>query len=465
MSSETTSNQAIVIEKVTADSMQVNVNGQVQQIKNGFEELKSLLRGLEAENFKSGDKIYNIGSITNASFSAEIGKKTFNMYLCRQLTEAIQEYNPDARSFLENIKEADKADWETQSRYTRRASGYIIASFVGVLGLLLRKIIASGQDASSGSNYKDYLEVCIATATRTLQLLCYAFISAFWDHAKTRQFDLSRDQANTLDNFFNSSVELNITEYVQLLKTLLSIFHEQQLEFPFSEIKEMESELEGESAFLNCCKSLQDISDKIDSGSFDLATAFEAEIELTKFLVRLKFLANYKMVSVKEIAYEEARYGTAQYLHAYTFLGIDSENNMFTERYKYDNNPISSDAILLFKNKYQSGLNLFPFIIDINALTNELEVKICFYACCEENKKRLTYSDINKVSSDKQDDPNDINDPSVVTIIYNEEIEKDINASIDRDITRFRSDAKRFHSMKLNIAYKTFQKAREAVLE
>src|SRR5450432_4826775 len=108
----------VVIENVTADSMKVTVNGDLKEIKNNLEELKSLLKNLSAENFKSGDKIYNIGTITNAVFSAEIGKKTFNMYLCRKLTEALRDYSMDAKDFLDNIKDEDKADWETQNRYT-----------------------------------------------------------------------------------------------------------------------------------------------------------------------------------------------------------------------------------------------------------------------------------------------------------------------------------------------------------
>ena len=45
--------------------MQVNVNGEIKEIKNNLDELKSLLQNVSAENFKTGDKIYNIGTITN----------------------------------------------------------------------------------------------------------------------------------------------------------------------------------------------------------------------------------------------------------------------------------------------------------------------------------------------------------------------------------------------------------------
>ncbi len=465
MPPDTTGAPSVVIENVTADSMKVNINGEVQEIKNGLDELKLLLQKMNAEDFKSGDKIYNIGSITNATFSAEIGKKTFNMFLCRKLTEAIQDYSPDAKSFLESIKDADKADWETQSRYTRKANSYIISSFVGVLGVLLRKLIASGQDASSNNNYKDYIEVCIATVNRALQLLCYSFISSLWNQKNDKKFDLDKDTANDLDNFFNTSVELNISDYVQLFKALIKMFTNQNLDFPFKEIKDMADDLKESSVFLTSCKNLQAISDKLDSGQYILSTAFEAETELTSFLSTLKFLVNYKMVSIKDIVYEEVRSNQAQYLHSYTFLGIDSENNMYAEKFRYNSKPVSTDAILLFNDTYTKGLNLFPFIIDYNALTDEMEAKICFFTYFEENKKKLTYSDINKISSDKTINPNDVSDPSMVVINFNEGIANEISAIQDSDITQFKSDVKRYHDMKLNVAYDTFKKAKKEILD
>ncbi len=459
-------NQQIVIENVTADNMLVNVNGELKNIRNGLDELKSLLQGIQAESFKSGDKIYNIGSITNATFSAEIGKKSFNLFLYRKLTEAIQEYSPDAKSFLDKLKEADKASWETQSRYTDKVKVYIVSSFVGVLGILLRKLFASGKDALATGNYKDYHEVCIATATRTLQLLCYAFISSFWDYSKNTKYPLTSDQHATLDNFFTTDVEPNIVEYANLLKTLVAVFREQQLDYPFIELKSMDADLANGSGFLTACKNLQEISNTLDKGQFTLSTAFTAEAELTTFLVTLKFLASYKMASVKDILYEEVRNSAAQYLHAYNLLGGDYESKSI-QKFKYDKNPISTDAILLYKNRYLEGLNLFPFIIDINALTDEKEVKICFYSYYEENQgkntKNLTYTHIDEIASANGD--NDLQNAAVITISYNDEIEKNITSSIDMDITWLKADSKKFYEMKLNEVYKTFQQAKASILE
>ncbi len=453
----------IVIQNVTVDSMQVNVNGEIKEIKNNLDELKSLLQKTSTENFKSGDKIYNIGSITNAVFSAEIGKKTFNMYLCRKLTEALSTYSADTKDFLDNIKEADKADWETQVRYTRKANGYIISCFVGVLGMLLQKVISSGIGAFTSNSSRDYIEVCIATATRALQLLCFSFVSKLWDYKKGNNLELTRDQSNILNNFFNSEIELNIRDYIELLHTLVSIFDAQKIEYPFSEFNK--DDLIDGSSFTTACKNLEDIKSKLDSGQVIYATAFEAENELTIFLSTLSFLANYKMVSVKQITYNNIRNEDVRYLHSYTFLGVDNDDKLFSTKFKYDEHPISNDAVLIYKDKYQEGLNLFPFIIDVNALTNELEVKICFYTCFEERKKRLTYFDINKITSDKNDDFKNVGDPSQVVIQFNEDIERDLESNTDHDITGLMKDTEKFKNLQLNVVYKIFQNAQKEILD
>jgi hypothetical protein len=49
-------------------------------------------------------------------------------------------------------------------------------------------------------------------------------------------------------------------------------------------------------------------------------------------------------------------------------------------------------------------------------------------------------------------------------ICYNEEIEKSITNSIDRDVTWLKSDGKKYSDMKLNEVYKTFLKAKATIL-
>jgi hypothetical protein len=125
---------------------------------------------------------------------------------------------------------------------------------VGILVILLQKLISSGKDAFSSNNARDYLEVCIATVTRTLQLLCFSFISKLWDYKKHNTCELTREQSNILDNFFNTDIELNIRDYVELVKTLVDIFDAQQIEYPFAEFNK--DCLKEDGSFIKACKNL-----------------------------------------------------------------------------------------------------------------------------------------------------------------------------------------------------------------
>jgi hypothetical protein len=51
-----------------------------------------------------------------------------------------------------------------------------------------------------------------------------------------------------------------------------------------------------------------------------------------------------------------------------------------------------TDAVLLYKGNYRQNLNLFPFIVDINALTSEGGAKICFYSSYDHARCTVNYS-------------------------------------------------------------------------
>ncbi len=94
-----------------------------------------------------------------------------------------------------------------------------------------------------------------------------------------------------------------------------------------------------------------------------------------------------------------------------------------------------------------------------------MEVRICFYAYFEDRKKKLTYSDINKIASDKNNDPTNIGDPSQVVIQFNDDVEKDLESNPDHDITGIMKDVGNFKNLQLNVVYKIFQTAQKEILE
>jgi hypothetical protein len=129
--------------------------------------------------------------------------------------------------------------------------------------------------------------------------------------------------------------------------------------------------------------------------SVTLQDCSDAETNLTTVLTSFNFLAGYKMISIKSIDYSEMRNTRPQYIYNYTDLcGIDIKSNRNTdqEKVKYEDSPINTDAVFLFKDDYKQGLNLFPFIIDMNALSLTGGQKICFYAAKATADGSLNYT-------------------------------------------------------------------------
>ena len=70
---------------------------------------------------QNASQIYNVGTINNAVFTTDTVIKTYNLYLCRNLTEALSEYKPKVKEFLGKMKQTGKTDWEKDQRFTKIA--------------------------------------------------------------------------------------------------------------------------------------------------------------------------------------------------------------------------------------------------------------------------------------------------------------------------------------------------------
>ncbi len=357
-------------------SVYTNIDNLINQFRNQLDKFLPLVGGSPETATKNAEDEHPATPVKN----------TFNEKLTRGLIEAMAPGIPRVKKFLDNANRM-AADWETQQRFSDPAKELIAINYVGVLGIQLRKLIAIGKEEFSANKQKKYLEHCQLTAKRALQLLCFALISKLWDAKKDNPYTLSPEQTDTCNNFFEDEFEWEINGFIQLFKTLMDIFTTNRLEFPFTGLDQFNEQLKQESQFTMAHEKLQSLR--------DLQDCSEAENHLTTVLTALNFLAGYKMMSIKSIGYSEMRNSSPHYLYNYTDLvGIDSKSNrnQEQEKVKYEEVPINTDAVLLYKESYKQSLNLFPFIIDMNALSVTGGQKICFYAAKANEDGSLNYS-------------------------------------------------------------------------
>lgn len=362
------------IQSIQPETITLEVNGEIKEIQNQLEELKDLLQNMEVQKVQYAEKIYNIEHINEANFGFVTGKKAFNELFTKSVMKSIEPYCVPAQKFLSRVQSIP--DWEQHARISDKAKEIIAYSFVGVIGIQLSKLTAIGKEPFSDTKQRKYLDKGITIIKRSLDLVNFTFLSVLWDFQKAQQAQMNPDHKKVLEQFFDRSFEQSVQEQQKLLATLSDIFDQNNIPCPFPafDFTSITSQLE------EICTKVQQLKQQLDRQEYSLIECFAIEQELSHFFSCFAFLAQYEMASIKRIGYKQMRHVAPGYLHRFSALGIDSKANVDAEKILFTNETVDTDAVLIYTGaQYKKNINLFPLIIDYNALTLEQGVKICFY--------------------------------------------------------------------------------------
>jgi|GEM_PF-1162504 len=385
-------NANITIQEVSNSTITLNVNGEIREIQNQLTELKAVLKNLDVTNIKYENKIYNIGHINEANFGIVTSSKVFNGVLTKELILLLKEkLRPGA--FLNNLPPEDKDNWETIRQHLKDAQNILEDSFIWVIGWEIRRLFSIGNDREKRMETKidEYISHCFSTYRVTLQLAIYIFISKLWDE-KSRDKDIDTNK-KPIRNFFTSNRAFKLVELRDLLQALIDIFNKNQLAYPVekTELGDIQEFLQPDSKFNKACIELEKL-EAMDPAKevYGLGHCHTAEISLTAILATFRLFTNYQLITLKKIEYEESRYCAARYIKELNILEKREAKNLM-RILKYDKVPALTYSVF-FRNETKA-INLFPFLLDYNALTNETDFQIYFYEC-REGESDLRYFSI-----------------------------------------------------------------------
>lgn len=370
-------NPPILTQSESDDMLTLTIDGESHEIKNLLSELKSLLQKHQNQTVQYADKIYNIAHINEANFGIVTSNRLFNTVLTKAFIELIPEAK--RKAFLDSVDAKDKENWECMKVYATNAQNLIQENFIWIIAWELRRLFSIGKDKEKRTEQKidDYISHCFSTYRLSLQLLNAVFLSKLWD-CKKQGKDLDTN-ISILQTFFHSGRKLKLIELRTLFQALLRLFQENELELPLqaTELGEIAAYLSPESAFNKACLELEDLERIEERGeAYDLASCHTAEIQLATILTAFPFFANYQLVSMKKVEYEEIRNKKPRYIKDYSVLGQKERENL-RRIIQYDDKP-SLSYVVFFRNQARL-INLFPFILDYNALTNEADFKLFVY--------------------------------------------------------------------------------------
>ncbi len=327
-------------------------------------------------SLSAGGNIH-IGNITYGS-AAAAPIRPLNEHLTKTLIPAIQAHSTAAARFLEKVQALP--DWHSDARISDKAREVLAYSFVGVIGIQLSKLFAIGKEEFSENTQHKFIGKCLQLARRSLDLVVFALVSQLWEEQKKQARTFDAAQTKALSDFFDRAFEPALSAQLELLETLYGLFREHKLSFPLPELADFGPNFQPESTFRKAVNTLQSIDAQYGKKKDTPEDCLAAEQALTELLAALHFLAACRMASIKRIGYWQIRTEPARYMHRFAALGIDSKANVDAEKIDFTDETAHTDAVLLYRgDRYQTGINLSPFVIDHNALIFESGVKACFY--------------------------------------------------------------------------------------
>lgn len=361
-------NNDIHIEKVEKEKILLKVNGQNREIFKKLDALQELLKQLDTERFQTANKIYNIQSINQASFSVVMDSVGTEKPLPLGLAEnLITAQNIWIQSLKEELQEQPNISVGNKPGRIFHHYGWLIETFLLKMASKvahkdpLRRLSFMTEAYQSSLRYLSYIQLA--------QLISSSKQESFQDF-----FQLDAQQFHRFDflNLLFRTSSLIPTEdyFIFQMKGLV-----QELFDPTSELYETVIFLEQQrSALIN--KTIGSV-DSLDLVLDQYLTA------LVYWLRSLSFLAQYRLVSIKDINLSYQLGTPKNFVHTYGEL-----HGMYDERASdFDTRSLQdvftySRSVLLFKgssievclnqiDKASNYLSLSPLIIDQSVFTDK----------------------------------------------------------------------------------------------
>lgn len=361
-------NTKIKILQADKDWITLEVNGEERQISNNYTELEDLLNQKETLTFQSADKLYNINSINQANFYLVIDRAEANRSLAEEVLEELSlSENKWIESLREELKEQKNVSVGIRPGAVFNHYGWLIETFL----LKMASKVALEDEPRR-------LSFMTEAYQNSLRYLCYIQLARL----------LSKPNLKVNLDFFELREEdYDVYDFLNLLWQA-----SQQTESPntfipdldefIDELFDSESELYDTVVFLDRYRSLLITNSLPDDKPWDQILD-EYLAALVHWLRNISFLAQYRLVSIKDVNLNYQLGTSKNYIHTIGELhGMYNEDSSDFNTRTLEEVFTYSRSVLLLKGSSvsmsmdkiidsNSYLSLSPLIIDQSVYSNK----------------------------------------------------------------------------------------------
>lgn len=381
----------IVIQDVKDSTVTINVNGEFIEIHKRLDKFMELLEQYQAKSFQTAEKIYNIGSITNANFDFVLGQagwdKALPERLKKNLTNEPKPWVQDIKQVLQDEQRVSvgETDFEVFKHY-----GWLIEAF-------LLKMAIPDED------FPPPLRLSYMTEAyqSSLRYLCFIQLAQLLTRPNTPTHPLLSDL------FLLPDDQSARFDYLNLLIVVTDLLKDENTFVPeisdlVRKITNSKGELNKTVLFLEYYRTK--LLDNALPPDEELPVLFKEYLEgLCYWLEEISFLAKYRLVSIKDIRLEYSLGMSREFYHKYgelhgVFKSLGAPSNTEVKgdvNFDYQEIAIKdlftfNKSVLLFNSNnvefclqnihhHSNHISLSPFIIDQSVYNEVSQTPEIFY--------------------------------------------------------------------------------------
>lgn len=298
-----------------------------------------------------------------------------NRYIVMVL-DAMVKYNKDIYHQMVEVKEGVEVKKDSSSFLD-----LVIQNFPWVIGSQIQLLRQKTQANQAR------LEQLISTYQITSQVLYFILLSDFWEQCRIQKFkagsDFIRQHALGKDNLLT----INFPERIL---SLFQLFQKQELSFFAPEYQTFCKELKSGGHLQKAWEYLEQVKASVEKQEDWQKVCLKTEQALAVLLQQVAWLADYTMLTVRNISIDNPRFGKEAYDLKFGALNavVNTSLSLYDDaanRRKDNYSNCKSIVLTTSENELETALNLSPFIIDKNTFLDNDHIDLFLYAFKEKD--------------------------------------------------------------------------------
>ncbi len=285
-----------------------------------------------------------------------------NQDLIVKIFEEMVKSKPSLSKYMPEKDSDEEVDY-------RILADMIIKNFPWPIGVELRRLF-SGSMRQPGRLRLDQI---FKTIERTIQFISFVMVGQAWYDAAQKKISLTEP---VKAEFAGRFATLTMGNFCWIIRTLATLYSDQNTSWFLPEMNE-----QFDKKFFAALDFWVPERNEIGHYQINLEEediekrCVEYEEKLTFILMRIAFLANYRLVSVRDIKVIKPRIHEAKFHHIVDLL--NSSDSDFRGQEIDETKFADSQSVLLMKSvkSFDEYLNLSPLVIDTNSETIDTKEK------------------------------------------------------------------------------------------